>query len=83
MCFVSLGITTTNWNEEIIRETFLTKNECSQYLNNKTQICIKIDKRKHLTYKEWEIDNCSLSEHEVDWNRIIKKYGLKTFNMEL
>ena len=53
-----------HWNEEIIRETFLTKNECSKYLNNKTQICLKIDKRKHLTYKEWKIDNCSLSEHE-------------------
>ena len=25
---------------------------------------IKIDKRKQLTYKEWKIDNCSLSEHE-------------------
>ena len=27
-------------------------------------VSIKIDKRIHLTYKEWEIDNCSLSEHE-------------------
>ena len=53
-----------NWNEENIRETFLTKNECTKYLNSKTHSCIKIDKRKHLTYKEWEIDNCSLSEHE-------------------
>ena len=53
-----------NWSEETIRETFLTKHECTKNLNNQTHSCIKIDKRKHLTYKEWKIDNCSLSEHK-------------------
>ena len=53
-----------NWSEETIRETFLTKQECTKSLINKNHSCIKIDKRKHLTYKEWKIDNCSLSEHE-------------------
>ena len=53
-----------NWNEEIIRKSFLTKNECLKELNVDNQMCIKIDKRKQLTYKEWKIDNCSLSEHE-------------------
>ena len=53
-----------NWNEEIIRKTFLTKNECLKEFNANYQMCIKIDKRKQLTYKEWKIDNCSLSEHE-------------------
>ena len=53
-----------NWNEEIIRKSFLTKNECLKELNVDNQMCIKIDKRKQLTYKEWKIDNCSLSEHK-------------------
>ena len=53
-----------NWDEEIIRKSFLTKNECLKELNVGNQMCIKIDKRKQLTYKEWKIDNCSLSEHE-------------------
>ena len=33
-------------------------------LNTETHQCLKIDKRKQLTYKEWKIDNCSLSEHK-------------------
>ena len=53
-----------NWTEEVVRETFLTENECVRELNTETHQCLKIDKRKQLTYKEWKIDNCSLSEHK-------------------
>ena len=53
-----------NWNEDIVRETFLTKSECNKSLNSESFSCIKIDKRKHLTEKEWKMENCSLSEHE-------------------
>ena len=60
-----------NWDPEILRETFLTESECLNNIDDSTHVCIKIDKRIQLTYKEWNIDNCSLSEHE--WNG----YGLK------
>ena len=53
------------WNKDIPRNTFLTESECIKELNITTHSCIRIDKRKQLTYKEWKIDNCSLSEH--DW----------------
>ena len=53
-----------DWDKESLRETFLTKTECIRNFDESTHSCIKIDKRKQLTYKEWKIDNCSLSEHE-------------------
>ena len=52
-----------DWNNDIPRNTFLTESECKKELNIATHSCIKIDKRKQLTYKEWKVDNCSLSEH--------------------
>ena len=45
------------------RDTYLTESECIKNLNHSTHLCIKIDKRKQLTYKEWKKDSCSLSDH--------------------
>ena len=56
-----------DWEKGFLRETFLTETECIKNINNLDEhkySCIKIDKRKQLTYKEWIKDNCSLSEHE-------------------
>ena len=52
-----------DWNKKLVRETFLTETECKNKLDISTHYCIKIDKRTYFTYKEWELDNCSLSEH--------------------
>ncbi len=52
-----------DWNKKLVRETFLTETECKKNLDTSTHYCIKIDKRTYFTYKEWELDNCSLSEH--------------------
>ena len=52
-----------DWDKHSLRETFLTKNECLRNFDESNNSCIKIDKRKQLTYKEWSADNCSLSEH--------------------
>ena len=52
-----------DWNKESVRETFLTESECKKNLEISTHNCFKIDKRTYLTYKEWKLDNCSLSEH--------------------
>ncbi len=52
-----------DWDKNSFRETFLTETECKSNLDKSTHLCIKIDKRIHLTYKEWKADNCSLSEH--------------------
>ncbi len=56
-----------DWDETKMRKTFLTKSECLNNANN-NYMCIKIDKRKQLTYKELEKDNCSLSDHK--WSGI-------------
>ena len=53
-----------DWNQENLRKTYLTKIECKNNLYIEDSQCIKIDKRKDLTKKEWAKDNCSLSEHE-------------------
>tara|TARA_B100001250_G_C19114411_1_gene492515 strand:+ start:284 stop:502 length:219 start_codon:yes stop_codon:yes gene_type:complete len=52
-----------DWDKETLRETYLTKTECIGNLVKSKHLCIKIDKRKQLSYKEWKADNCSLSEH--------------------
>ena len=52
-----------DWNKKLVRETFLTETECKKNLDISTHYCIKIDKRNYFTNKEWELDNCSLSEH--------------------
>ncbi len=52
-----------NWDTITIRKTYLTRQECIVNQKEKTE-CIKIDKRYDLTKKEWDDDNCSISEHE-------------------
>ena len=53
-----------DWNKKLVRETFLTETECKKKFRNLNSLLYKkIDKRTYFTYKEWELDNCSLSEH--------------------
>ena len=51
------------WDGKKIRKTYLTSYECNKELKENINYCAKIDKRRSLTKKEWNKDNCSLSEH--------------------
>ena len=53
-------------NKNDVRKTYLTESECRKNEKIDNLQCIKIDKRSDLTKKEWQKDNCSLSEHK--WN---------------
>ena len=55
-----------DWNQKDVRKTYLTEAECRKNEKIDSLQCIKIDKRLDLTKKEWQKDNCSLSEHK--WN---------------
>ena len=52
-----------NFDSTQLRNTFLTEQECIANLNDNFT-CIKIDKRYNFTEKEWQKDNCSISEHK-------------------
>ena len=51
------------WDSNSLRKTYLTKQECISN-QQKSFECIEIDKRYDLTKREWNKDNCSISEHE-------------------
>ena len=55
-----------DWNQNDMRKTYLTETECRKNEKIDSLQCIKIDKRLDLRKKEWQKDNCSLSEHK--WN---------------
>jgi hypothetical protein len=52
-----------NFDTNYLRNTYLTEQECKNKLKSGF-ICLKIDKRYDLTKKEWNKDNCSVSEHK-------------------
>ena len=64
-----------DWNYIDLRETYLTNAECKKKEYTKKNYCLKIDKRRSLTNKEWLKDNCNLSEHKWIGDKIeLEKY---------
>ncbi len=53
-----------NWDGNSIRSTFLTEIECKKKVINNLNYCLKIDKRYDFSEREWNNDNCSISEHK-------------------
>ena len=52
-----------NWDKNTIRNSYLTEIECKK-VQSDSNYCLKIDKRYDFSKKEWDIDNCSISEHK-------------------